>query len=225
MTKQVITTSDVAIKQVEVSIKVLKIGNKQVTQAVFKQLLEEPLIHPDTGELQGNAWGRVNYHVGCEQENEHLHVVWQKGDELRRAKVYKNVHSDLDRKLLREMDAFVKAFIIARILEGWTPETTTGPGMPALPSRYTFDLLGWTVTAYLEQDICNAWWYYASGQVQIAHKDKLEARLASLNVPCDSYKIAREYWFPLAEKRSVLANAWQQSYDHLQLLEQLFIAV
>lgn len=225
MNKQVLTTSDVSIKQVEVSIQVLKIGNKQVTQAVFKQLLEEPLIHPDTGALQGDAWGRVNYHVGCEQESEHLHIVWQKGNELRRAKVYEDVHSELDWMLHRKMNTFAEAFVIARILEGWTPETTTGSGTPVLPYPYTFDMLEWTATAYLDQDICHAWWCYPSGQVQIMHKHKLEAKLDALSVPCDSDAIARNYWQPMAEKRRVLANAWKQSYEQLQHLDQLFIAV
>jgi hypothetical protein len=96
MNKQVITTSDVAIKQVAVEIKVLKIGNKQVTLAVFRQLPERGIISLQTGELLGEAWGRVNYHVDCQdlRNHYHFHVVWQMGNELRRTIVlpWENKH-------------------------------------------------------------------------------------------------------------------------------------
>ncbi|MES9619758.1 hypothetical protein ACPCBX_13645 [Streptomyces tuirus] len=80
-----------------VEVKALTISGKQVTQSVFKQLPEERLYAPD-GTMRGRPWGRVNFHPGrCTPPPdttvwwawpEHAHVVWQLGDELRRATVW-----------------------------------------------------------------------------------------------------------------------------------------
>ncbi|MGH3305308.1 MAG: hypothetical protein ACRDOK_27320 [Streptosporangiaceae bacterium] len=65
----------------------LTVDSKQVTLAVFRQLIEEPLVDED-GNLNGVPWGTVNYHPDkCADERDHLHVVWQKGDLLRRSMV------------------------------------------------------------------------------------------------------------------------------------------
>lgn len=74
-----------------VEIKTLTVSGKQVTLAVFRQLQEEPLLDMK-GLFRGNPWGRVNYHPpDCTgkstQFSTHIHGVWQKGEELRRATV------------------------------------------------------------------------------------------------------------------------------------------
>ena len=70
-----------------VEVKTLTIRGKQVTLAVFRQLEEKPLLLDD-GSLAGIPWGRVNYHPDkCADTEEHMHVVWQEGVELRRARV------------------------------------------------------------------------------------------------------------------------------------------
>lgn len=75
------------ISTVKVEIKTLTISGKQVTLALFRQLIEEVLIEED-GRLKGVAWGTVNYHPDkCGDDAPHWHVVWQSGDELRRSKV------------------------------------------------------------------------------------------------------------------------------------------
>jgi hypothetical protein len=70
-----------------VEVKTLTIRGKQVTLAVFRQLEEKPLLLDD-GSLAGIPWGRVNYHPDkCADTGAHMHVVWQEGTELRRARV------------------------------------------------------------------------------------------------------------------------------------------
>ena len=96
-----LTVHNVHISTATVEIKKFTVDSKQVTLAVFRQLIEEPLV-ADDGTLNGVPWGTVNYHPGkqCravphegEQRDydytgyEHLHVVWQKGSELRRTTV------------------------------------------------------------------------------------------------------------------------------------------
>lgn len=71
------------IKTATVEVKALVIGGKQVTLSVFRQLIKAPVVG-DGNRLLGTVWGHVNYFWG-ECKPDHLHIVWQKGDELRRA--------------------------------------------------------------------------------------------------------------------------------------------
>jgi len=72
-----------AVHTLSVSVKVMKMGPKQVTLAVFRQLDEEPLIDDETVALRGVPWGRINY---CQKnkcpEAIHLHIVWQMGEQI-----------------------------------------------------------------------------------------------------------------------------------------------
>ena len=73
-----------------VQVKTLTISGKQVTLAVFRQLMNEPLINLVTGELNGKPWGIVNYPLTeCKDKPSHLHVVWQREHELMRSCVHK----------------------------------------------------------------------------------------------------------------------------------------
>ncbi|WP_327591338.1 hypothetical protein OHA25_60405 (plasmid) [Nonomuraea sp. NBC_00507] len=69
----------------------MTVNGKQVTLAVFRQLYEEPLYDSRTWKAFGTPWCRVNYHPDkCDRDRDsvvHEHVVWQKDDELRRARV------------------------------------------------------------------------------------------------------------------------------------------
>jgi hypothetical protein len=81
------------LETVSVQIQVLKVGSKQMTLSVFRQLDEEPAFNEWTGKLKGSLWGRVNYtwagHDNC------VHVVWQYGDELRRDCLHWDGHAAL----------------------------------------------------------------------------------------------------------------------------------
>lgn len=75
---------------VEVSIQTVRIGKKQMTLSVYKQLQREESF-TDIFEPKGQFWGRVNYCPGgvCgidpkRRPSRHIHIVWQKGNELRR---------------------------------------------------------------------------------------------------------------------------------------------
>lgn len=90
MTRNVVPLSihTAHVKTADVQIKALTVSGKQVTLAVFRQLLREPLITHE-GTLAGIPWGLVNYHPDkCESWSlHHYHVVWQLGDQLRRSNV------------------------------------------------------------------------------------------------------------------------------------------
>ena len=82
MTSKVLKAQEAVLLPVQVTVQALMIAGKQMTLAVFRQLPREPLIDYSTVTLQGIPWGYVNYHnkdCGCEK---HLHIVWQRGNEL-----------------------------------------------------------------------------------------------------------------------------------------------
>jgi hypothetical protein len=103
-----IKVRDAHIKTAAVEIKSLTVSGKQVTMGVFRQLQVEDVIDPWEPQLEGVPWGTVNYFPKpCEPD--HLHVVWQKGDELRRACVFpppaKYILKRLADGVLEERDA------------------------------------------------------------------------------------------------------------------------
>ena len=91
-----LTVHNAQIKTAAVEVKTLTISGKQVTLAVFRQLMEECLVDDETNALNGVPWGMVNYHPdkSCDWRT-HLHVVWQKGADLRRSTVYAPEHARL----------------------------------------------------------------------------------------------------------------------------------
>lgn len=88
MTNRQLTVHNASVTTMTVEVKTLTIGARQVTQGIFKQLIKEDLVAED-GTLNGVPWGHVTWHPdGC-SGSDHWHVVWQAGEELRRATVDK----------------------------------------------------------------------------------------------------------------------------------------
>jgi hypothetical protein len=86
MDRRQLTVQNASVTTVAIEVKAFMIGARQVTQGIFKQLIEEPLIAED-GALNGVPWGHVTWHPDrCDyHSNRHWHIVWQRGEELRRA--------------------------------------------------------------------------------------------------------------------------------------------
>lgn len=85
-----LTVQSAEVKTATVEIKTLTVSGKQVTLATFRQLREEDPLD-DGYAFKGLPWGWVNYHPderSCRRRADHLHVVWQKGSELRRGLMY-----------------------------------------------------------------------------------------------------------------------------------------
>ncbi len=128
-----ITITDASIKQVSIEVKVIKIDNKHMTLAVFRQLPEKPILDVLTGELTGTPWGRVNYCPDCKNTFPHFHVVWQKGNELCRTTIEnrwmsgpsENIREELlfgGSNPLSALNYSVESYICTRSLQGWLPD-------------------------------------------------------------------------------------------------------
>jgi hypothetical protein len=122
----VLTTHNAEIRTATVEICTLTITGKQVTLATFRQLYDEDLVDI-FGNFKGLPWGRVNYHPDktCEGDGPHEHVVWQKGDELRRAVIVEPYLTG-DRSERIGVGAAGVAWLDAAIVDGWRP----GDGIP-----------------------------------------------------------------------------------------------
>ncbi|MVM42183.1 hypothetical protein GO730_38370 [Spirosoma sp. HMF3257] len=82
--------SQVSIQPSTVQLKVVTVNNRSMTYALFKQLAEEDFFD-ESFAITGILWGRVNYFWGNHKDatDTTLHVLWQKGNELRRSILYK----------------------------------------------------------------------------------------------------------------------------------------
>jgi len=78
------------IKTASVEIKTLTVSGKQVTLSVFRQIIQEDLFDTRNLKLNGVPWGIVNYFWKEDNQDFKIHVVWQKGKELRRSLIFKN---------------------------------------------------------------------------------------------------------------------------------------
>ncbi|MFE9309490.1 hypothetical protein ACFYM5_17595 [Streptomyces sp. NPDC006706] len=108
--------SNTTVETATVQIRTLNVGTKQMTQGIFRQLIEAPAVNTE-GRVQGQPWGAVNYHPDrCDDAKEHLHVVWQLGDQLRRGFVLAPEHAYLRHPLVAE-------YVTARIYEGARRDT------------------------------------------------------------------------------------------------------
>lgn len=104
MADRQLTPQNVTVTTATIEVKTLTLGKRQITQSVFRQLVEEPLVAED-GTFRGQPWGYVNHcpdkkvpddnytgrMIDCATSTDHRHVVWQKGDELRRSRVTHNI--------------------------------------------------------------------------------------------------------------------------------------
>lgn len=76
-----------SLSTLSVEVKALRVGTKQVTQSVFRQLAFRPFFDRQTFQENGVLWGWVNYFWGkC--KDDHIHVVWQGGGAIYRDCVY-----------------------------------------------------------------------------------------------------------------------------------------
>lgn len=85
---KVITVEQAELKTATVEIRHLIVSARKMTLSVFRQIEHEPLLlrNGNTFGFAGMPWGRVGYYWG-DHDRDDLHILWQKGRELRRSLV------------------------------------------------------------------------------------------------------------------------------------------
>jgi hypothetical protein len=89
---RVLTALNAEVTTAAVSIDTIKIDRRQVTLAVFRQLCIEDIFDWDAMALRGVGWGWTNYLIDEHASPKRaIHIVWQRGSELRRCVVYRKI--------------------------------------------------------------------------------------------------------------------------------------
>lgn len=204
---KILTTHNAQITTAAVEVKTLTISGKQVTLSVFRQLLPEDLISAE-GTFTGVPWGRVNYHPWkCENSMEHLHIVWQKGDELRRDGIVVPTTTGP----ITLLDELGEEWLEAAALDGWRPI-----GGRSRELRIEFPI--GTITVWPDDTVRDALWPpYGATQEEALAKLKEQAKrsrdeLRDLVVEAIRAEVDRR-------------QRHKARWDELNALPHLFIAV
>jgi hypothetical protein len=224
-----ITTHEASIKTATVEVKALTISGKQVTLSVFRQLPDEDLIDPETGQLTGEPWGRVNYFWGNCTAAAHLHVVWQKGDELRRACVFESFgkrYSFRGSKCLSDEDHYLlrraRQMEVLRALRDLRSGRISSH--PIL--KYGFQCFGCLHSLSdfrkTEGDGYSLLEGYRTLGVSSLRSADLHSRAKEY---LDRYDYSPEEYSEFEDLASQFNDHWDESYTAIASTEQLFIAV
>lgn len=237
-----ITTEEATVKTVAIEIKALMVGRKQVTLAMFRQLIEEPIIDEETCDLRGVPWGTVNYHSGVDCDafkyREHLHVTWQKGNELRRSCTRLLDYSELgyfEPRALKALESEVyrraNAWLTTAIAEGWRPD-----GWERLRFNDAFGVEiapgGWQLNVGVTAHIARAFNVDYIPNVEDIHRlsdDEVRAQLRQQAGKLDGEYVSADRWRAAAEAAVQAVYAYRQKYTAayiaLDALDQIFIAL
>lgn len=91
-TQKPLMAEEATIQERQITVKVLTIGTKQVTQTLYQQLIEkDPIVDDETAELDDavTLWGWVNVCTPeCKGKTDaHYHIIYEKSGVLRRARI------------------------------------------------------------------------------------------------------------------------------------------
>lgn len=232
MSDRHIFVEEASVRTASVEIRALTVDKKQMTLAVFRQLIEEPLFDLETFALRGQAWGSVNYHPVPKicPHGSHRHVVWQLGRELRRATVEREMPVRAWLQLLLTLDEPLSRLMtwscLAYAPDMWPPARSWFDG-----HLRTFDrreqevtIAGETIRVNflggfdLDRPQSGAWWKMQPG----VKRDEEILRLLPLEYePEEDACLIRDGEDTLTLRR----HRWAANWEIIKNLDQLFIAV
>jgi hypothetical protein len=233
--RRTISTTEATLQTATIEVRVITLSSKQMTLSVFRQLQEEDPLDRDTFALRGVLWGQVNYFWGhCQPD--HLHVVWQKEQELRRACVQDWHGSDQLELLKRQAADLVRVDLLFQCLAGWEPSWDISWHGGGTTVRCTRE--GRKFAVDLSTGICQVFptkgkgsrWALPETPEQKAERiqtarEKIRAEIAQVTDCVDQEEFYRTVLVPHFRALAALEEAWRARYEELAALPQLFIAV
>jgi hypothetical protein len=148
--QMMLPVENAAVQERQVTVRVLTIGTKQVTQTLYRQLVKESVLNEDA-EIKGPAWGWVNIHNDCGIKEAHLHVVWESDGVLKRCTICQSHKASNAYKFLERMlDEVGEAYVCAVALEGHWFKNKEGKE-PKSPIRLLVN--DTTVPVYYSSDV------------------------------------------------------------------------
>lgn len=188
-----------------VSIKVLKIGKKQMTMGVFRQLQREDAVDSLTAKPRGAIWGQVNYFWGGCEGPQHLHLVWQKGTELRRDCFYPEPSRAFEMDARDTARDAERAAVYALV--------TAPPGVFVVELVNTGYHKAYKVT--LKED--GSWWQLAEGVSEEYYFQRQWMTTDDRTYECHDRGITKNEWL----RKMTWRKAWQESFEHTSLAKEL----
>jgi hypothetical protein len=238
-----IAVREASVKTAAVEVKALTISGKQVTLAVFRQLMSETVVDMDTLQYQGVPWGRVHYFWGdCANRGYagHLHVVWQKGTELRRDCVERTDVVEQVDELRRRANLLTGLIVLWRALGGDAVTSSKGGEYPEWLACGD-ERFRWNTRKYARHSIVGAIRDLQGSEMESLRRWGREQVLGLVNeileqlpinpayigaasgtANLDAVRASRAATFSEALR---IENTWAKRYAELQALDQLFIAV
>ena len=219
-----IEATEAVLKTASVEVKALTLNGKQVTLSVFRQLQEEVIIDPDTALLRGVPWGKVNYFWG-ECSPDHLHIVWQQGNELRRSCAYPSARGPA----IDSLDTISRsASAAALVMEMLAPNASPSICYVGLQWRFTYtDSKGNKQIKHIPNILLRL----NRGALYGPHFDMnlMRERLNQLLEMAEVYEEtgAEDLWRlsgQLEIEGNLFRRKWSQTYEQLNRIDQLFIA-
>ena len=230
-----ISAHEATVKTASVEIKSLTVQGKQVTLSVFRQLQKEDVIDRHRGKLKGEPWGTVNYFwkdCGWYSSDAHTHVVWQKGEELRRACVEAQPNkSGVNQAPINEAEALLARVLAYQTIKyGWKPSSVPQGGERSIKVSWSQGR-GETLSCRDTGHLFDIWRHGPEKKIRIWEERSLTygGALTAEVFPdgTDSY----DYDEAVASINYDLAlyhearNCYDKSFKTLRALDQLFIAV
>jgi len=234
---------EATVHTVEITIHTLRVGKKQVTMGLFRQLQRAPLVDPRTLTLHGVPWGHVHYWWDGDgsdrgpHDGTRRHLVWQEGDELRRDVVWERPPADWLRPYRQREQHAVNRLFLARF---WSARETSD-----MPQRLFPDILTTIVVEgqplavrfnEKDADTIHGLWS-ARRNVRLFGEASLRAPQEAYLELCRRYRVTPQEDGPQGETaaREELAGyrmgqeayrlRWCDQWQALASLPQLFIAV
>jgi len=112
-----VNVTDASVKTTTITADHLVINNRYMTMAMFKQISYEQILDLENIKLNGTPWGYVNYfwpdikHHSDYESSDCLHVLWQKGNELRRALIPESIGDEYNWSMEKCKEAHIRPHI------------------------------------------------------------------------------------------------------------------
>ncbi len=224
-------------KSLPLEIKILWVNGHPLRRALFRQILQEPLIETHSLQFRGTPVGLVNDHYGCRLKDQHLHVLWLRDRQPRLALVTQRLPED--NPCLVELTYWTWAHTLGESLKGWYPDQVPAKG--GKMARWTGD---YKVDVSVPDDLIELWEChrerkkltdsaYARDQDRRLQVDRRRRNLKeSIRVllETDTWKgittddSARRLDHIMGRLDEAVA-AWHKQYNVLSRLDQIFIEI
>jgi hypothetical protein len=236
--QQNVTVEEAPIEERTVTIRVLTVGSKQITQALYRQLPDRYIIDRKTGQLRGTPWGWINVHEpACKgSAPSHLHVVWELDGLLLRASepdsaLTTSHFQELARQRREEAGDYLRAVILERgalVGDARVADAARTHHVEVRSKNSIVTVEELPEEARLVQSGQGN--YYPRGVAEPAHEYLMHSLVGVSDGDDPVVRVRRSDEIAramdeLTVSMASLRDAWERTYKQLLQLSQLFIAV